>query len=378
MPQNSDNIGYGSLNAAGATAVVPVAGKQAVGISLPAGLVGTVTPQFSYDNGVTFWTDLTTPPIILPLAGTSVSGSLPVPAGATHAQLRVSAYTSGSSVATLSATTSAGPMRVSASGPLAAATATVVTTGNPQSATGNFVAIPVDPTKWASVVISTSAAAFNGTLTWDVMIDGRWVTFYTAISAGQPLAGCPLAVLTSAGTGNPTVAGSVVYTTTAADTWELPLPGNATQARVRCSAFTSGTVTVTIAPGRPCVPGVPVCATMADTSDPGGTSGTGFAGNMEIGGWRTVTGIMMSPTGQVFNARPIDDAGATMASATILGTAGATSTITFARTGALGSVSNVVGSGQWAAMVTAARRLAFTLASGGSASTGRLIVTATR
>lgn len=312
MPQDSDILAAGALNGLGATATVQAAGRQSLGVSLAAGLVGTVTPQFSYDGGVTYWTDLTTPPIILGLASTAVSGVLPIPAGATHAQLRVSAYTSGSSAAALRATASPSSTRMAATGPLAAATATVITAGREQSVTGNFVAIPVDPSKWGTVVFTFTASAFSGTLTWDVMINGQWYTV-GLVSATQPVVGTPYATLVSStGSGSPTVAGSVVYTTTAADTWELPLPGNATQVRVRCSAFTSGSVTVTLAPGKPYVPGT-LAATLYDI-----TSGTNTAldsGTVELAGWSraSVSVVGSGASNGVLTINEVDDAGASLA-----------------------------------------------------------------
>lgn len=260
-PARADVLG--SLGAAQYMAVT-----NGVAISVAAGCVCTVGVEWSFNGGDSYSGDSANPPFIMPLAGNSASGALAVPLGATNVRAIITAYTSGSTNVTLWQTAGPSVSRASASGTLSAATADVT------SATGNFVAIPIDPTRWASATFTLTASAFAGTAIWDMMINGQWVV-------------APYAALTSTVAANPSTVASVAYTTTAADTWDLPLPGNVTQVRVRCSAYTSGSVSVTVSPGRPYVPGVPVKATLFDVSQAMDVTELD-TGVLEMSGWRKV------------------------------------------------------------------------------------------
>jgi hypothetical protein len=221
-----------SLGALNASVALALGGNAGANITIPAGVVGTVTPRFSFDWGTTYFSDPMNPSFIIPLATNSASGSLTVPVGATHVQATLTAWTSGSSTVGLRSVTSVNTVaRSIASGALTAATASVTST------TGNFVAIPVDPTRWASVVLTTTATASTATLMWDTLVGGAWMA-------------APYATLQGA---TNTTAASVAYTTTAADTWDIPVPMTATAMRVRSSAVggTPGSVTASLAPGRP-------------------------------------------------------------------------------------------------------------------------------
>jgi hypothetical protein len=304
--------GATALGALNANVTLPLGGYSGVSIVIAAGLVGTITPQFSFDNGVTYNGDSANPPFIMSLTGASSTGTLAVPFGATHVRAIVTAYTSGANTVTLLAVNSgSAPARAACTGPLAAATATVITAGAAQTATGNEINMPIDASKWSSAFMTFTAAAFNGTLTWDMMIDGQWVTVYLA-AATQPASGVPWATLTTTASGNPSVAGSIAYTTTAADVWELPLPANATQVRVRCALFTSGTITVTLTAGRPLNPGTPVLAVLCDVTSASNTATD--TGNMNTAGWETLN-YDFSMTGGVpaFTVLEVDDAGTALA-----------------------------------------------------------------
>src|SRR5690349_3881129 len=98
--------GSTALGAANATIAVALAGEQYAAFQLQSGGTGvyTVTPQCSYDGGTIY---NTTGYIVDPVAGTSSTSATiasaqattdyPVfcPAGASHAQMKVTSYTSG-------------------------------------------------------------------------------------------------------------------------------------------------------------------------------------------------------------------------------------------------------------------------------------------
>lgn len=110
----SDTVGSSvALNAGNAAASVALTGDQGVGMFLAAGtLAATITPELSFDGG-TNWiatkfynpTDQSTSATLV-VTNPSAATTLTVLAsgGASHARVRVSAYTSGTATATLRAT----------------------------------------------------------------------------------------------------------------------------------------------------------------------------------------------------------------------------------------------------------------------------------
>lgn len=113
-----------ALNALNAAASVALAGLPGAGVSFAAGtLVGTVVPELSFDGGATWAISTTAFLIDTPQPSFIFAGALPAQSveiqlvsGATHARVRVSAYTSGTTTATVRATVAKGPDRMSAQG----------------------------------------------------------------------------------------------------------------------------------------------------------------------------------------------------------------------------------------------------------------------
>lgn len=170
------------------------------------------------------------------------------------------------------------------------------------SASGDWVQMPVRGSDFASVSIQLSGT-FSGTITWEVSHDGtNWIA-------------SAYATRTDTASANRTVAASVAGTT--ATTWELPLCGQTTHVRARCTAYTSGTFVLTLAPCKPYVPGVPVTATLFDVSTSAGANNN--TGTLELGGWSSAAIMLVvttATTGPITQAI-VDDAGV----ATTIGTA---------------------------------------------------------
>lgn len=110
-----------ALNAGGATANVALAGDGGVGVFIAAGtLAATVVPEVSYDGGTTYVASLfydpaartTSASLVLTNPNAATTLSILGAGGASHARVRVSAFTSGTANATLRATTNAGSLVV--------------------------------------------------------------------------------------------------------------------------------------------------------------------------------------------------------------------------------------------------------------------------
>jgi hypothetical protein len=110
-----------ALNALNATASVALAGDGGAGMLLAAGtLIGTIVPEVSSDGGTTWVASLFYDPATQATAASVVFGSanaattktILVAGGASHARVRVSAFTSGTANATLRATQNAGSLVV--------------------------------------------------------------------------------------------------------------------------------------------------------------------------------------------------------------------------------------------------------------------------
>jgi hypothetical protein len=105
----------GNLNALNAAVVVPFNGQYGAGFSLVAGtLVGTLVAELSYDGGASFpvqtqfydsQRDAYLPSVTFGVSNGAIGLTIDSAAGATHARVRVSAFTSGTATATISATT---------------------------------------------------------------------------------------------------------------------------------------------------------------------------------------------------------------------------------------------------------------------------------
>jgi hypothetical protein len=112
-PNRTEAIGTtGALGALNAAATVNAAGYSSVGFFLAAGtLIGTITPEVSYDAGTTWVasqfdspaTGLKTNTIVFASANAATSLSIVGNAGASLYRVRVSAYTSGTANGTLRA-----------------------------------------------------------------------------------------------------------------------------------------------------------------------------------------------------------------------------------------------------------------------------------
>jgi len=108
----NDVTGSGTLNALNATAQVTMAGLSSAGIQLSAGtLIGTIVPEISMDGGTTwdisFFDDPTTSnivgSIVFASSNTAITRTIVGSGGASHARVRVSAFTSGTASCTIRA-----------------------------------------------------------------------------------------------------------------------------------------------------------------------------------------------------------------------------------------------------------------------------------
>src|SRR5271165_2977751 len=108
----NDATGSGALNALNTTAQVTMAGLSSVGIQLSAGtLIGTIVPEISMDGGttwdITFFDDPTTSNIVGSLvfasSNTATTRTIVGAGGASHARVRVSAFTSGTATCNIRA-----------------------------------------------------------------------------------------------------------------------------------------------------------------------------------------------------------------------------------------------------------------------------------
>lgn len=111
-PAIADVTATGALGALNAAVTVTIPGLNTVGMQLAAGtLIGTITPQYSYDGGTTWNPTYFTDPGVGTLNSTIVFGSsntatsrmIIVPGGAGEVRVAVTAYTSGTANITLRA-----------------------------------------------------------------------------------------------------------------------------------------------------------------------------------------------------------------------------------------------------------------------------------
>lgn len=146
----------------------------------------------------------------------------------------------------------------------------------------------------------TVLAAGTATATAQVSIDGG-LNWFAAAYAKK----------VSAVSANPTVQAVATSTLAAADVWEVPLPGNATNFRLLCAV--GGTLTtVSMVGGIPYVPEVPITAVLYDTTTAVNTALD--TGTLDVSGWWALSYLFTMNGGvPAFSIQEVDDAGASTA-----------------------------------------------------------------
>lgn len=108
--QTPDTTSQATLNALNAAVSIALVGTHGAGMQLLAGtLQGTIVPEISYDGGTTwvasFFVDPTTTNVVSSIVfgsnNTATARTLIIPAGASNARVRVSAFTSGTATCNL-------------------------------------------------------------------------------------------------------------------------------------------------------------------------------------------------------------------------------------------------------------------------------------
>jgi hypothetical protein len=176
-------------------------------------------------------------------------------------------------------------------------------TGN-LGAVNDDVRIPAPGGQWATAKIQLTGP-FVATVTWEYSDDD-----------GTNWKATPWAKRVDAVTANPATAA----TATVAGIYEVPLAGDATHVRARCSAYTSGAVAVALANrsggfdgagvGRPYVPGTPVTFTMFDLISAGGVLNSG---NLDMTGWNSWCLYLLGAATGSLQVQNVDEAGAAIA-----------------------------------------------------------------
>ena len=215
----ADTTATGNLNALNANVTVQTAGQTSVGFQLAAGtLVGTIVPEVSYDDGVggTTWeqtyffdpvTGLINASIVFGVANTAQAKSIYVPPGAGAARVRVSAFTSGTAVATIRASTVGGQVNLAMGPSGSAAPPFTVQMGGLNA--GNLIATAVDASgRTIAVGAAASGAAVAGNPVLSGGSDGANArTMLTDASGRQIMVGA--AASGAAAAGNPVEVGGV-------------------------------------------------------------------------------------------------------------------------------------------------------------------------
>lgn len=215
----------GTLAALNDEVMIPLVGQSGSGFQLQAGtLIGTLVAEFSFDGGVTYnaanlisKTSNLSSELVFTAANTAEVRAIAMQGGATNARVRVAAFTSGSAVLQLSGTSGIDATDLnnisSAAGILGALNAEVVVALAGQGGIG----------------FQLQAGTLIGTLVAELSFDGG-VTFNpTLLFDGSSF--------------------SSSLSFTAANTAQarsLVIQGGATHARVRVSAFTSGTANLAL------------------------------------------------------------------------------------------------------------------------------------
>jgi hypothetical protein len=278
-------------------------GAAGYGLSFTAGLKGTVKVQVSFDRGATFTDDPSMGPLYFATTSTVLSLGGPLPPGATNVQVAATSYTTGSTTVSFRVTEFTGPARATVSGTL--------------SASGDYIAIPVDPTRWGTVRTAWLSGAAGVTVTAKYSTDG-----------GTNWLDAPYGKRTDSVSPNPTTSAYVAVALNAGWTAEFPLPGGATHFRFAVVSPGSAS-TISISTGAPYTPGNPTVATLTDASS---TFNGVLDVSLDTSGWKEISYFFTTPTtsGMGYYAWQLDDTGAT---STIYTASTATQTIY----GALGS-----------------------------------------
>ena len=336
---------------AGDTATIAVGTNVGFSYALTAGFVGTLKVQTSFDSGVTFNDEPTFGAVYVGVSSTVANGSGSIPGGATHMRLAVVTSTLGFTTVQLNALPSSGPSRATATAAL--------------STLNDYFAIPVDPSKWASVRITSPVVTGTVAPTSEYSTDGgtNWATM-------------PYVQRTDVVSANPAVAVPGAALGTSGSAWLNPLPGNATHVRLR--AALTGTLSggYTLSPGQPLVPGVPVVAVLYDVTE--GSIGAGIStGTLDVGGWASVGVFGIAPTGQPVRVQEIDDAASNLSYVDI--SAAASGYVLASRAGGqyVATLPALASNGMITWGVTP-RRLKATILAGGTVATGRIRVEASR
>jgi len=224
LPTGINTTATGVLAALNDVVTVAVAGQQSVGFQLAIGtLVGTIVPELSFDGGTTwnatFFDDansILTGSIVFAATNTAQARSITVMGGATHARVRVSAFTGGTATLTLNATQ--------------AEDATAILSST--SATGDLGAlnafVSVSLAGQGGVGFQLSAGTLSGTIIPELSFDGG-ATWNAASFVDS----------------NSALGASIVFTAAnTAQSRTIAMQGGATHARVKVSAFTSGTASI--------------------------------------------------------------------------------------------------------------------------------------
>jgi epidermal growth factor receptor substrate 15 len=250
---NADVAGTGvALNAANAAALVVLAGRHGVSATVAAGtLAGTVVPEVSYDNGTTYVaaffedpaTEAKSASVVFTNPNSLIMRTIVVGAGATHARVRVSSFTSGTALATLRATSVIAPALLetgptgSAIPPVSMQVAGSDGTNLRTLRTGTDGTVRTDPTGTTAQPITDNA----GSLTVDSP-QLPSVLGQTTASGSLPVvlasdqSSVPVAIQ-----GTPTVSVSNFPATQPVSATSLPLPTGAATAAKQPSLGTAGT-----------------------------------------------------------------------------------------------------------------------------------------
>lgn len=138
--QVPDTTASGALNALNAAVQVALAGTSEAGMQLAAGtLIGTIVPEVSFDGGTTWVTTFFDDPtadnkvasIVFGSSNTATARTIVGAGGASHARVRVSAFTSGTATANVRATTGHDPSTLYSGAAAAAAPPSIAQVGGP-------------------------------------------------------------------------------------------------------------------------------------------------------------------------------------------------------------------------------------------------------
>lgn len=161
---------------------------------------------------------------------------------------------------------------------------------------GDFVLLNISGGQWATVQWFVVGPAGTSQSVREISVDG-----------GTNWFAAPYGKKTNVVAGNPVVGAALSFTT--GDAWEVPLPFNATNFRIRCSS-TGTSTTVTASGGTPYVPGVPVFAVLSDVSTTAGAANN--TPTLDSSGWKELVVSIVTTTAATGAAslNIVDDAGA--------------------------------------------------------------------